>query len=91
MVRVDTSTDGSLASNWTHNPRCGTATNSQGVSRICTLTVTDVGQALDYATYFNERAITATITTTDHTPMEDALLVFIDGATTKTGRALWTP
>lgn len=47
MVRVDTSADGSLASNWTHNPRCGTATNSAAISRTCTLNVTHVGQSLD--------------------------------------------
>ena len=89
MVRVDTWSDGSLPCNWTHNPRCGTATNSDGVSRTCTLTVTNVGQALDYAVYFNERAITATTTTTDHTPMENVLLVSIDGATTSIDVALY--
>ena len=43
MVRVDTSVEGSQASNWTHNPRCGTATNSAGVSYECTTTIADLG------------------------------------------------
>ncbi len=89
MVRVDTSTDGGQASNWTYNPRCGTATNSAGVSRTCTLTVTNVGHALDYAVYFNEHAITATTITTEHTPMEDALLAFVNDATTSIDVALY--
>jgi len=89
MVRVDTSADGSLAGNWTHNPRCGTATNSAGSSHICTLTVTNVGHALDYAVYFNERATTAITTTLDHTPMEDALLALVNSATTSIDVALY--
>ena len=89
MVRVDTSADGSQASNWTHNPRCGTATNSTGISRTCTLTVTNVGQRLAYAVHFNERATMATETTTDHTPMEDALLGFINNADTSIDVALY--
>jgi hypothetical protein len=88
MVRVDTSANGTWASNWTHNPRCGTATSSAGISRTCTLTVTNVGQPLDYALYFNER-FTATTTTLDHTLMEDALLGLIDGATTSIDVALY--
>jgi len=90
MVRVDTSADGSLASNWTHNPRCGTATNSAGVSRNCTLTVTSVSHAFDYAVYFNERATTATDITPDHTPMESALLTLIDGASTSIDVVLYS-
>ncbi len=89
MVRVDTSAYGSLASNWTHNPRCGTATNSAGVSRDCTLTVTNIGHPLDYTVYFDERATTATDTTTDPTPMETALLTLIDGASTSIDVALY--
>jgi len=89
MVRVDTSADGSQAGNWTYNPRCGSATNSAGVSRECTLPVTNVGQALDYAVYFNERATTATGVTTEHTPMEDALLALINGASTSIDVALY--
>ena len=88
MVRVDASADGNLASNWTHNPRCGTATNSAGVSRTCTLTVTALDHGLDYGVYFNAR-FTATTTTLDHTPMEDALLTLIDGATTSIDAALY--
>jgi hypothetical protein len=88
MVRVDTLADGNWASSWTHSPRCGTATNSAGVSRTCTLTVTDVGHALDYALYLNER-FTATTTTLNHTLMEDALLALIDGATASIDVALY--
>jgi hypothetical protein len=88
MVRVDTSADGSQADNWTYNPRCGSATNATGVSRTCTLTVTTVGHALDYAVYFNER-FTATTTTTEHTLMEDALLDLIEGAAASIDVALY--
>ncbi|MCP4420714.1 MAG: lamin tail domain-containing protein, partial [Chloroflexi bacterium] len=38
MVRVDTQLDGSQATNWSYNPRCGSATNTLGISRTCTLT-----------------------------------------------------
>ena len=48
MVRVSTTLSGSIASNWTYNPRCGSATNSNGISRTCELTVTIIGHALDY-------------------------------------------
>ncbi|MBN1935638.1 MAG: lamin tail domain-containing protein, partial [Anaerolineae bacterium] len=89
MVRVSTTSDGSQASNWTYNPRCGTATNSAGISRTCTLTITDVGHSLDYAVYFNERATTATSTTTEHTQAENALLVFINQATISIDVALY--
>ena len=89
MARVNTTLSGSLASNWTHNPRCGSATNAYGVSRTCILTVTTVGQPLDLDVYFNGRAITATAITTDRTPMEDALLSLIDGATTSVDVALY--
>ena len=89
MVRVDTSVEGSQASNWTHNPRCGTATNSVGVSYECTTTIADLGYPLDYAVYMNERAVTATGTTLDHTPMEDELLGFIDNATTSIDAAIY--
>jgi len=88
MMRVDTSTGGSQTGNWTYNPRCGTATNSAGISRTCTLTVTNVGYGLDYAVYFNER-FTATTATAYHTPMEDALLDLIGGATTSVDVALY--
>jgi hypothetical protein len=89
MARSALSGDGSQSSNWTHNPRCGTATNSAGVSRTCTLTITNVGHDLDYAVYFNERATTAISTTTSHTFIEDALLDLIDGADTSIDIALY--
>ncbi len=89
MVRVDTSVDGSLAGNWTHNPRCGSATNSAGVSHTCTLTVTSVGYPLAYDVYFDERATTATDITLDHTPMEDALLALIGSANASIDVALY--
>jgi hypothetical protein len=88
MVRVDTSVDGNLVSNWTYNPRCGTATNSAGISRTCTLSVTSIEHALDYAVYFNEH-FTATATTTDRAAMEDALLSLIKGATASIDVALY--
>ncbi len=89
MVRVSTTASGSLISTWTYNPRCGTATNSDGVSRTCELTVTQVGRALDYEVYFNERAITATEITTDRTPMEKVLLSLINGAETSLDVAVY--
>lgn len=88
MVRVDTTVSGSQEDNWTYNPRCGTATNSDGISRTCTLTVTNVGQALDYTVYFNER-FTATATTTAHTTIEDALLAHIGAASDTIDVALY--
>jgi len=88
MVRVSTKTAGDLASNWTYNPRCGTATNSAGVSRTCELTTTMVGRALDYNVYFNPY-FTATVTTLTRTPMEDGLLGLIDGAASTVDVALY--
>ncbi len=79
MVRVSTTASGSVTSTWTYNPRCGTATNSTGVSRTCELSTTYVEQPLDYAVYFND-LFTATTITTATTPMESALLSLIDGA-----------
>ncbi len=79
MVRIDLSGDGSQSSNWTYNPRCGSPTNSAGVSHTCVLTTTTVGHALGYSVYFNER-FTATVTTTTTTPMESALLSLIESA-----------
>jgi len=89
MVRVNTKVDGSLESNWTYNPRCGSPTNSAEVSRTCTLTVTNVGHALDYAVYFNER-FTATATTSKYTAIETALLDLIVNATTSVDIALYS-
>ena len=48
-----------------------------------------VGQALDYAVYFNTRAITATTTTTETTPTEDGLLALINNATVSIDVALY--
>ena len=81
MVRADEAVDGSQADNWTHNPRCGSPTNSTGMSRTCTLTTTAVGAPLDYSVFFNER-FDAASTTTDQTAAETALLSFIGNATT---------
>jgi phosphatidylserine/phosphatidylglycerophosphate/cardiolipin synthase-like enzyme len=82
MLRLDTTADGSLPDNWQHNPRCGTATNSAGLTHTCTLTVTVTGETLDYAVYFNDRAATATDISPELTVMEAALLDLLDGATT---------
>jgi HKD family nuclease len=89
MVRVNPLDDGSLSTNWTYNPRCGTATNSAGVSHTCVLTTTNVGYPFDHAVYFNERATTAITTTTQHTTIEDALLAQINGAATHIDVALY--
>jgi hypothetical protein len=99
MVRVDLSADGSLQSNWTYSPRCGTATNTSGISRTCALTVTEVGSAFEYSVAFNERVTTASYTTTEQTTLERSLLDLIEGAsssimspsTASTARAWWTP
>lgn len=88
MVRLDTTLDGSQANNWEYNPRCGSATNSAGISHMCTLTVTAVGQPLDYAAFFEERATTA-ITTTETTAIERALLSLIDQSATSIDAAFY--
>jgi phosphatidylserine/phosphatidylglycerophosphate/cardiolipin synthase-like enzyme len=88
MVRVNTLRQGSQPANWTHNPRCGTATNSTGISRTCMLTVTATSQALDYAVYFNPW-FTATVTSTLSTPMEQGLLGLINSATAQIDVALY--
>ena len=82
MVRVHLTATGSISTSWTYNPRCGTATNSDGVSHTCTLTTTYVGHAFDYAVAFNERATTAAYTTTEQTSLERSLLNLIEGAST---------
>ena len=89
MVRVDTIEDGNQAGNWTYNPRCGSATNSDGASRTCEPPTIPVPAPLSYTVYFNERATTATSITSDHTPMEDALLALINGASTGIDIALY--
>jgi phosphatidylserine/phosphatidylglycerophosphate/cardiolipin synthase-like enzyme len=83
MVRVEPSADGSQTSNWTHNPRCGTATHSAGVSHECTTTVADLGSPLDSAVDLNERAASDTSTSTIR---HNKFLVF-DGQVTRTGSA----
>jgi phosphatidylserine/phosphatidylglycerophosphate/cardiolipin synthase-like enzyme len=89
MVRVDLSADGSVESNWTYAPRCGTATNTSEISRTCTLTVTHVGRALDYSVAFNERVTTASHTTTEQTGLERSLLDLIEGATSSIDVAIY--
>ena len=89
MIRVDPAIPGSEADNWNYNPRCGSATNSLGETRVCTLTTTTVGEELDYQVYFNERATTATYPTTEQTTMEQALLGFIGRADSQVDIALY--
>jgi len=79
MVRLDTAADGNLRTNWTHNPRCGTPTSAAAISHTCTVAVAHTGYPLETAVYFNER-FTATTTTVDPTPMEEALIALIEGA-----------
>lgn len=89
MVRVDTAVSGSLATNWTYNPRCGSPTNSAGSSYTCALAETIVGTALDYQVYFNELAPTAEVITTTQTSMETALLSLINNANTSLDMAIY--
>jgi len=89
MERIDPAISGNDSTNWTHNPRCGSATNSFGETHVCTLTVTTVGDSLDYTVYFNERATTATYTTTAQTRMERALLGFLERASSTIDMALY--
>lgn len=78
MVRLDTVVSGSSPTNWTYNPRCGSPTNSAGISHTCVLTETTIGTTLDYQ--FNELAPTAEAITTTQTNMETALLTLINNA-----------
>lgn len=80
MARVAAAGEGSDPANWTYNPRCGSATNSAGAARTCELTPVVVGQGLETAVYFNERAVSADAVTMDVTPMEQALLDLIHAA-----------
>ncbi|MCB8980604.1 MAG: lamin tail domain-containing protein [Ardenticatenaceae bacterium] len=89
MVRLDTAVSGSIPSNWTYNPRCGSATNSAGISHTCVLTETAVGTGLDYQVYFNELAPTAGVITTTPTNMETALLALINNANTSLDMAIY--
>lgn len=89
MVRVNPLSDGNSAANWTYNPRCGDATNSAGDSHTCELNTVSVGEPLDYAVYFNERAATADATTSEPTVIEQALLNLINTASTSIDVALF--
>jgi hypothetical protein len=89
MVRVDLAAEGSLAENWTYNPRCGTATNSLGEVHQCVLSETLTGTGFSYEVYFNDLATTATGITTDPTEMENRLLALIDGAQSSIDIALY--
>jgi phosphatidylserine/phosphatidylglycerophosphate/cardiolipin synthase-like enzyme len=88
MVRVDTRSSGEEATNWTYNPRCGTATNSMGISHTCRLTVTHVGHSIALTPSFNPH-FTASLTSTSTTAMEAALLVLMDGAAAHIDVALY--
>jgi phosphatidylserine/phosphatidylglycerophosphate/cardiolipin synthase-like enzyme len=88
MMRVDTRSSGEEAANWTYNPRCGTATNSQGISHTCHLTVTHVGHSITLTPSFNPR-FGASFTSTTPTAMEEALLTLIDGASVRVEVALY--
>ena len=89
MVRVDTAVSGSIPTNWTYNPRCGSATNSAGISHTCVLTESVVGTTLDYQVYFNDLAPTADLITTTQTSMETALLTLINNASTSLDLAIY--
>lgn len=89
MVRRETAVSGDDPSNWTFNPRCGSATNTVGISRTCTLTETAVGTDFSYQLFFNELAPNATVTTTAVTTMEAALLGLIDSAQTGIDGAIY--
>lgn len=89
MLRVDTAVSGSTPTNWTYNPRCGSATNSAGISHTCVLTETAVAQPLNINVYFNTLAPTAAVTTTTQTSMEAALLSLINNATTSLDMAIY--
>jgi len=65
------------------------ATHAAGQSHTGSTAPIAAGIDLDYAVYFNERATTATSTTLDPTPMENALLGFIDGASSTLDVALY--
>ncbi|MBK8904486.1 MAG: lamin tail domain-containing protein [Anaerolineaceae bacterium] len=89
MLRVDAAVSANIPNNWTYNPRCGTATNTAGMSHTCTLTETAVGQSFSYQVFFNPLAITAAGPTTTTTPMELALLEVINQAATQIDIALY--
>ena len=89
MERVESAVSGSNPTNWTYNPRCGSATNSAGISHTCVLIETTVGTTLDYQVYFNQLAPTAEVITTAQTNMEAALLNLINNANTSLDMAIY--
>jgi len=89
MMRADTTVTGNQATNWTYSPRCGNPTNTAGVRYTCALTTTTTGTDLDYAVYFNERATTASSTTSEQTTVETALLQVISDSTATLDVALY--
>jgi phosphatidylserine/phosphatidylglycerophosphate/cardiolipin synthase-like enzyme len=89
MERVSSLADGSQERNWRHSPRCGTATNSAASSRICTLTLLNVGSPLDFDVHFNDLATTATEITGSRTMLEEELLALIADADTRIDAAIY--
>lgn len=89
MLRLDAAMSANQAENWTYNPRCGTATNTAGITHSCTLTETAVGQPFNYQVFFDPLVVTATGPSTTTTPMELALLDVINQAVTQIDIALY--
>lgn len=89
MLRVDPLVDGSQADNWTYSFPCASPTGSAGYTYPCMQVIHSLAYPLDYAAYFDERATMATDITLDPTPMENALLGFIDGASSSIDVALY--
>jgi hypothetical protein len=88
MARVDTTASGEVAGHWTYAPRCGTPTNSAGISATCELTTTTLAEDLDWQVYFNP-TFTATTTSLTASPMETHLLSLINGAGSSIYAALY--
>lgn len=89
MVRRDAAVSGDDPGNWTFNPRCGSATNTAGLSHTCPLTETVVGNDLNIQVYFNTLVPGAVATTTAVTAMEAALLDLIDHSQTSIDAAIY--
>jgi len=89
MVRIDAAAPGDQVDNWTHSPRCGSATNSFGRSRTCNPTIVHLDYDLDWAVYFNEHSGPDSQVTSEETPMEAALLALLDGADSSIDVALY--
>jgi phosphatidylserine/phosphatidylglycerophosphate/cardiolipin synthase-like enzyme len=89
MLRVDPLVDGSQADNWTYSFPCASPTSSTGYPYPCIQVIYSLPHPLDYGVYFDERATTATDITLDPTPMEEALLGFIHGASSSIDVALY--